>query len=73
MLGIFGGLLGSFFIYVNAELNIIRKRLLKTKWMKVAETLALGTLTATILFFTPKILAKSCMSEDDSSVDAEYI
>lgn len=73
MLGIFGGLLGSFFIYVNAELNIIRKRLLKTKWMKVAETLALGTLTATILFFTPKILSKSCMSEDDSSVDAEYI
>ena len=73
MLGVFGGLLGSFFIYVNAELNIIRKKVLKTKWMKVAETLALGTLTATILFYTPKILSKSCMSQDESSVDAEHI
>ena len=73
MLGIFGGLLGSFFIYVNFELNIIRKKLLTAKWMKVLETVALVALTATVLFFTPRILSKSCMSQDESSVDAEHI
>lgn len=62
ILGIFGGLLGSFFIYVNFELNVIRKRLLTTKWLKLLETIGLCALTATVLFFTPKILSKSCIS-----------
>ena len=30
ILGVFGGLLGSFFIFVNFELNLIRKKYLKT-------------------------------------------
>ena len=73
ILGIFGGLLGSFFIYVNFELNLIRKKYLTTKSIKVVETVALTALTTTVLYFTPKILSKSCMSQDESSVDAEYI
>ena len=73
ILGIFGGLLGSFFIYVNFELNLIRKKYLNTKFKKLIETILLCTLTATVLFYTPNILSKSCMSQDESSVDAEHI
>ena len=62
ILGIFGGLLGSFFIYVNFELNEIRKKMLTSRWTKTLETVALVALTATVLFFTPRILSKSCMS-----------
>jgi len=72
-LGIFGGLLGSFFIYVNFELNLIRKKYLTSKHLKIFETVALTALTASVLFFTPSILSKSCMSQDESSVDIENI
>lgn len=37
------------------------------------ETILLTALTATVLFFTPSILSKNCMSRDESSVDAEHI
>ena len=60
ILGIFGGLLGSFFIYVNFEISVIRKRFLTTKVRKLTETILLTALTASVLFFTPKILQKSC-------------
>ena len=73
VLGIFGGLLGAFFIYVNAELNLIRKKYLTTNSLKLLETILLTMITATVLFFTPKILSYSCMNENESSVDAEHI
>lgn len=53
ILGVFGGLLGSFFIYFNAELNGIRKKKLNTKLKKVIECLAMTVLTATIFFLAP--------------------
>ena len=65
--------MGAFFIYVNGELNVIRKKTLTTKWSKLIETILLAALTATVLFFTPNILSKNCMSQDESSVDAEHI
>ena len=61
-LGIFGGLLGAMFIYVNGEVNRLRKKVLKTQKIKLLETIALTALTATVLFFTPNILSKNCMS-----------
>lgn len=73
LLGIFGGLLGSFFIYVNFELNLIRKKYLDSKPKKVLETILLCALTATVLFYTPKILSRSCMSTDESSVDTRHL
>ena len=73
ILGIFGGLLGSFFIYINAEINLMRKKYLTTKALKLAETLALTALTATVLFFTPKLLSSTCISRAESSADAEHI
>jgi H+/Cl- antiporter ClcA len=38
IIGIVGGCLGALFISVNFKMNVIRKRLLKTKWIKVIET-----------------------------------
>lgn len=73
ILGSFGGLLGSFFIYANFELNAIRKRHLTTKWKKLGETICLTALTATVLFFTPKLLSMSCLEEDAASAAAEPI
>jgi chloride channel 7 len=73
ILGIFGGLLGAMFIYVNGEVNRMRKKTLKSNKAKLLETIALTALTATVLFFTPNILSKNCMSQDESSVDAEHI
>lgn len=73
ILGIFGGLLGAMFIYVNGEMNRLRKKVLKSNKLKFIETIALTALTATVLFYTPNILSKNCMSQDESSVDAEHI
>ena len=73
ILGIFGGLLGSFFIYVNSEINIIRKKKLTSKWLKIGETILLTGFTATILFFTPTIQSKNCLSLDQSSDEADPI
>lgn len=73
VLGVFGGLLGSFFIYVNFELNAIRKKYLTSNHLKVIETIALTALTATVLFMSPRFLSANCMSKDESSVDTEHI
>ena len=57
ILGVFGGLLGAFFIYVNFSLNALRKKYLPTPRMKAGETMALVALTATVYFFVPQILS----------------
>jgi hypothetical protein len=41
---------------VNFEINLIRKRYLSTKFRKLMETIVLTAITASVLFFTPKIL-----------------
>jgi hypothetical protein len=50
------------FVYVNGEINRLRKKVLKSNQLKFLETIALTTLTATVLFYTPNILSKNCMS-----------
>lgn len=73
ILGVFGGLLGSCFIYINFEINALRKVYLKSKIQKVLETIVLTAITATILFYTPSILSENCISQEESSVNAEHI
>lgn len=53
IIGMLGGLLGAFFIFVNYNVNKIRKRLLDTKWKKVIETLVLVVITSTVIYFAP--------------------
>ena len=68
-----GGLLGAFFIFVNYNVNKLRKRLLNTKWKKALETVVLVVLTSTVIFFAPLFLKDDCMPEDEGRIDAHYI
>lgn len=64
MLGVMGGLLGAFFIFVNYTINKYRKKFLITKWQKVLETVTLVALTATVIYFMPMILKDDCLEEE---------
>ena len=61
-LGVLGGLLGAFFIFVNYNVNKLRKRYLKTKWHKFAEVVVLIFLTSTVFYFAPII--NECIFND---------
>lgn len=55
ILGICGGLLGSFFNFINYEVNVMRRIYLSTKWKKVMETFLLTALTAFLIVSAPLI------------------
>ena len=50
VLGISGGLLGASFIIINNQVNIIRKKILKTKVLKIIESILLVVLTVTTMY-----------------------
>lgn len=50
VVGTLGGLLGAIFIIINNRINILRKKYLTTKFLKVAETCVLVTLTVSVFF-----------------------
>jgi H+/Cl- antiporter ClcA len=50
ILGFGGGLIGAFFIRINNQINILRKKKLTQKYMKVIESLVLVTLTVTTMY-----------------------
>ena len=60
ILGICGGLLGSFFNFINYEVNVLRRIYLNTSWKKVLETLFLTTVTAALISSAPLITRQSC-------------
>jgi len=60
ILGICGGLLGSFFNFINYEVNVLRRIYLNTSWKKVLETLFLTTVTAALISCAPLITRQSC-------------
>ncbi len=53
VIGILGGLLGSLYILINANLAKIRKYYLKEKYMKIIEAGLIAFIGATIIFFLP--------------------
>ena len=55
------------------QVNLIRKKYLVSKNLKIIETLAFIAITSTTLFFTPRFLSMSCMSQDESNLDADHI
>ncbi len=55
VIGVIGGLLGATFILINNKINILRKKLLKYKWMKITEAVLLVTLTVTVMYFAAYI------------------
>lgn len=50
VLGITGGLLGALFIIINNQINIVRKKVLKTKILKILESIFLVILTVTTMY-----------------------
>ena len=51
LIGIIGGLMGPLFININTRVNMWRARVLKTKWIKVFETVILCMITATFFYW----------------------
>jgi chloride channel 7 len=64
VIGIVGGIIGSLFIRVNNQVNIIRKKFLTTKGRKILEALVLVTITSTV-FFLSAYLRKPCVSASE--------
>lgn len=60
IIGILGGLLGSLYIVINANLAKIRKYVLKEKWMKIVESAVIAFVGATIIFLVPSIFSNAC-------------
>lgn len=58
IMGVFGGLLGSFFVAVNYFFGKVRKVYVATKVRKVIEACIYVAITATIIYFTPLFLEK---------------
>jgi H+/Cl- antiporter ClcA len=53
LIGIIGGLMGGFFIYMNTQINKLRKKYLTQKWMKPLEAAFFCFMTATAFFLLP--------------------
>jgi hypothetical protein len=53
-----GGLLGAFFIRINNQVNILRKKILKTKLLKILESVVLVILTVTTMYMCVAIKHK---------------
>ena len=76
VLGVCGGLLGSFFNYMNVEINVLRRVYLNKPWKKVLEAACITAITAIILFYAPLITATDCEHIDNikhADVDSEFI
>lgn len=69
VLGVFGGLMGAFFIRINNKVNAYRKQLLKQKWMKIAEALLLTVLTVTVFYLSAYIKYSESSSDPDNDTD----
>ena len=74
ILGVCGGLLGSFFNFINYEVNVLRRVYLTQNWMKVCETLVLTILTALLIFVAPIITSTSCEQQNEQDeLETEFI
>lgn len=60
VIGIIGGILGSFFCWVNFELSVRRKKYLTTNFKKSLDTLLIVFFTGTLMYFAPFILKDEC-------------
>ena len=53
LLGVMGGLIGACFIFLNFEINQLRKKYLTNGFYKLVETLFVTILTVSVYFFVP--------------------
>mmetsp|Transcript_16996 Transcript_16996/g.12165 ORF Transcript_16996/g.12165 Transcript_16996/m.12165 type:complete len:170 (+) Transcript_16996:857-1366(+) len=65
-----GGLCGALYIYVNHTFNYaFRKKYLKTKYSKIAETLMLTLVTVTFFYWAPELMKDNCINISDIEPD----
>lgn len=50
ILGFFGGLVGAFFIRINNFVNVLRKKFLQIKLLKIAESIVLIVITVSVMY-----------------------
>ena len=63
ILGVICGVLGAFFIYVNTNLNIKRKKYITKNWQKLLEVALFSIATSSAFYWAPSIF-KSCESNE---------
>lgn len=69
LIGVWGGLLGAFFVSVNYKMGILRKKYIGTnKFRKVLEVLLFVTVTSTICFFAPSWIRFPCLLDENSNL-----
>ena len=67
VLGVVGGVLGSFFINVNTRMTILRKKYVTKNWLKVLETGFFAVATVTVYTGFTVFMAKCLEVNDDFS------
>lgn len=60
IIGIVCGLLGAFFIYVNVNLAVLRKRYITQNWQKLLEASLFAFATASVFFGAVALQRNSC-------------
>jgi len=65
VIGVICGLLGSFFIYVNINLGILRKKYLTKNWHKILEALFFAFLSASVFFGAVLARSGNCRAIDE--------
>eukprot|EP00352_Strombidinopsis_acuminata_P005029 CAMPEP_0176355122 /NCGR_PEP_ID=MMETSP0126-20121128/13067_1 /TAXON_ID=141414 ORGANISM="Strombidinopsis acuminatum, Strain SPMC142" /NCGR_SAMPLE_ID=MMETSP0126 /ASSEMBLY_ACC=CAM_ASM_000229 /LENGTH=368 /DNA_ID=CAMNT_0017707633 /DNA_START=41 /DNA_END=1147 /DNA_ORIENTATION=+ len=68
LLGLISGLLGAGFVEVNSRLSMLRKKYIKSNWLKIFEACCFSFATATAFYWTPVL--SGCKSTDGLNHDA---
>ena len=71
VIGLFTGLLGSFFIYVNINLGILRKKYINTNTKKIIEALCFAFASASIFFGVVVARKDNCRYVTEEGQEAE--
>lgn len=73
VIGIVCGLLGSFFIFVNINLAIYRKKYISKNWMKIAEAVGFSFLSCSIFFGCVVARQGSCRTASNSGTEVNLM
>jgi len=77
IVGAICGVLGAVFVAVNSNLGILRKKLIKENWQKLAEAVFFSVLTTSAFYWVP-YFAKECeainpsMPEENQEITVHY-
>lgn len=73
VIGIVCGLLGSFFIFVNINLAILRKRYIVKNWMKIVEAVGFAAFSCSIFFGCVLLRQGSCRTPANEGTEVNLM